>query len=52
MQQYKDMSKEELLLEKASLEAEYEKVKARADKQGCSVNDLIHTILENETKGE
>ena len=30
----------------------YEKVKARADKQGCSVNDLIHTILENETKGE
>lgn len=29
----------------------YEKVKARADKQGCSVNDLIHTILENETKG-
>ena len=28
MQQYKDMSKEELLVEKASLEAEYEKVKA------------------------
>lgn len=29
----------------------YEKVKQRADTQGCSVNDLIHTILENETKG-
>uniref|UniRef100_UPI004055CFE6 aminotransferase class I/II-fold pyridoxal phosphate-dependent enzyme n=1 Tax=Agathobacter sp. TaxID=2021311 RepID=UPI004055CFE6 len=28
MQQYKEMSKEELLLEKASLETEYEKVKA------------------------
>ena len=28
MQQYQEMTKEELLLEKASLEAEYEKIKA------------------------
>ncbi len=30
----------------------HQKLKARADKQGCSINDLIHNILENELKGE
>lgn len=30
----------------------YNKVKAMADEAGKSVNDLIHTILEEATKGE
>lgn len=30
----------------------YEKIKMRADRKGCSVNDLIHNILENATKGD
>lgn len=30
----------------------YEKVKARAKREGRSVNELIHSILEEATKGE
>lgn len=28
----------------------YDRVKAEADAKGCSVNDYIHTILEEKTK--
>ena len=30
----------------------YDKVKAQADAEGCSVNDYIHRILEDAVKGE
>lgn len=30
----------------------YDKVKAQADREGCSVNDYIHRILEDAVKGE
>lgn len=30
----------------------YDKVKAHADAEGCSVNDFIHRVLEDAVKGE
>lgn len=30
----------------------YDKIKAQADGEGCSVNDLIHRVLEEAVKGE
>lgn len=30
----------------------YDQIKARADAEGCSVNDMIHRLLENAVKGE
>lgn len=30
----------------------YERVKAQADGEGCSVNDFIHRVLEEAVKGE
>lgn len=30
----------------------HEKVKAKAEQSGCSINDLIHNLLEELTKGE
>lgn len=30
----------------------YDKVKARADREGRSLNELIHSILEEEMRGE
>lgn len=30
----------------------YDKVKAQADGEGCSVNDFIHRVLEDAVKGE
>jgi hypothetical protein len=30
----------------------YDQIKERADAEGCSVNDLIHRLLENAVKGE
>lgn len=30
----------------------HEKVKTKAEQSGCSINDLIHNLLEELTKGE
>ena len=30
----------------------YDKIKAQADGEGCSVNDFIHRVLEEAVKGE
>ena len=30
----------------------HDRVKAKAERNGCSINDLIHSILEDATKGE
>lgn len=30
----------------------YQQIKAKADGEGCSVNDWVHRVLENTVKGE
>ena len=30
----------------------YDQIKAKADSEGCSVNDWIHRVLENTVKGD